>query len=307
MSGKRRLKCADKNQRDELDRLRAFIRRRAANLATIGIALAIVAASPSPAQQRTRVRHFTPNANFDSNGTFLPSKAGFDLADVSTLGELDRLPEGTMGLFWVGQCSGASTEFRSIVEPVIDHSKLFGFYIMDDPDPTGRWRPLCTGSDLRAESDWIHSRRPDAATFIALMNLGSSASPRFGSEYAPENSRIDLFGVGAYPCRTRWTKCDYEMIDRFVAATKVSGIPLGRVVPTYQTFGGGTWNSDGGGGYRLPDASELQTMLERWDSFVPSPVFDFAYSWGRQRDDASLAASEGLQSVIERHNRRSPP
>ena len=150
VSGKRRLKCADKNQRDELDRLRAFIRRRAANLATIGIALAIVAASPSPAQQRTRVRHFTPNANFYSNGTFLPSKAGFDLADVSTLGELDRLPEGTMGLFWVGQCSGASTEFRSIVEPVIDHSKLFGFYIMDDPDPTGRWRPLCTVSDLRA-------------------------------------------------------------------------------------------------------------------------------------------------------------
>ena len=257
------------------------------------------------AKELAQTWHFAANANFGSDGSFVPSKAGFNLGDVSSKRELDLLPEGTKGLVWVGQCDGVTARFESAVGAVIDHPRTFGFYLMDDPDPRGRWRPQCKASDLRAESDWIHSRRSDAITFVALMNVGTSAKPEFDSEYRPEISHIDLFGVSPYPCRTEWSWCDYEMIDRFVRASESAGIPADRVVPTFQTFGGGDWRTDSGGRYRLPSYSEMLSMLERWDKFVPTPVFDYAYSWGSQRSDESLAASLELQSAFIHRNRDS--
>jgi hypothetical protein len=263
---------------------------------------AVAATSAAHAAERAQVRHFAPNQNFDATGTFLPARAGFDLADVSSRRELDLLPDGIKGLVWVGQCEGVTPKFESVVGAVIDHPKTFGFYIVDDPDPTGRWRPECKASDLRAESDWIHARRPDLITFVALMNVGSSASPAFSAEYAPDSSHVDLFGIAPYPCRTGSAQCDYAMIDRYIAASRDAGFPLSRIVPTFQSFGGGEWKADSGGAYRLPRASEMQSMLERWERLVPAPAFDFAYSWGQQRSDQSLAASADLQSVFAGHN-----
>ena len=242
---------------------------------------------PNPAH----TRHFASNGNSGAIGKFLPAAAGFDLADVSSRQELASLPDGVMGLVWIGECSGVTPHFQDIVNAVVDHPKLFGFYLMDDPDPTGRWRPLCKASNLKVESDWIHKRRRDALTFISLMNLGSSAAPAFSAEYAPDNSHVDLFGVAPYPCRISGVVCDLDMIDRFVAAALRSGIPLSRLTPTYQAFGGGTWSSDDGGGYRMPTTAEMSSMLERWDQLVPNPVFDYAYSWGVQRSDTALGVS----------------
>jgi hypothetical protein len=271
-------------------------------------ALGISAAAWSSTPQQKRVRHFAPNANFDAKGDFLPGKAGFDIGDVSSRTELDFLPKGAKGLVWIGQCNGVDANFEKLVRAVIDHPKLFGFYLMDDPDPTGQWRLQCTALDLRAESDWIHRRRPEAVTFVALMNVGSSASPEFSAEYAPDNSHVDLFSIAPYPCRTGWAQCDYDMIDRYIAASRDAGFPLSRIVPTFQSFGGGEWRADSGGSYRLPTSSELRSMLERWGRLAPEPAFDFAYSWGQQRSDDSLAASADLQAVFARHNHeaRSP-
>ncbi|MBV9738376.1 MAG: hypothetical protein JOZ30_01945 [Hyphomicrobiales bacterium] len=265
----------------------------------IALGASVRAELPNPA----RTRHFASNGNSSAVGQFSPAAAGFDLADVSNRQELARLPDGVMGLMWIGECSGVTAHFQDLVNSVVDHPKLFGFYLMDDPDPTGRWRPLCKGSDLRAESDWIHERKPDALTFILLMNLGSSAAPAFSAEYAPDSSHVDLFGVSPYPCRIAWPTCDLNMIDRFVAAAQQSGIPLPRITPTYQAFGGGTWSSDGGDGYRMPTVAEMNSMLERWSELVPNPVFDYAYSWGVQRSDTALANSAQLQKVFLRHNR----
>ena len=283
-------------------------RRRLALLAFASLAaLAAPAASDTPAVDR--VRHYAPNGNFDANGVFLPAQAGFDIADVSTGAQLDRLPDGVKGLVWIDQCQGVNAKFEAAAGRVINDAKLFGFYLVDEPDPTGRWHPLCKAADLRAESDWIHQRRPGIITFIELMNLSSAATPSFSPTYAPENTHIDLFGLGAYPCRPDWPQCDYAMIDRVVAAVVKSGIPLDRVVPTFQAFGGGIWDADSGGGYRLPTSAELETILERWKKFVPAPVFDYAYSWGRQGSDDSLVGSAALQAVFARHNRdaKTPP
>src|SRR5947209_3060718 len=184
----------------------------------------------------TSPRHFAANSNFDANGGFVPLKAGFNLADASSRKQLDDLPPGVLGLVWIGRCNGSDQSFRAEIEKFADHPKLFGFYLMDDPDPTGRWRELCTGENLRAEADWIHSRAPRARTLIALMNMGDSQSPAFSPQYAPERSHVDLFSVAAYPCRMRTGSCDFDMIGRFVRAAEAAGFPITSIVPTYQTF-----------------------------------------------------------------------
>ena len=159
---------------------------------------------------------------------------------------------------------------------------------MDDPDPTGRWGPLCRPSDLMAEADWIHEHSPEAKTFIAMMNLGSSASPSFAGSYTPANSHLDLFGIAPYPCRLGSPSCDLGMIGKFVDAAIGSGIPRDRIVPIYQTFGYGTWRADNSTSYRLPTAPEMKEMLCVWHQAAPNPAFDYAYSWGSQRQDWHL-------------------
>jgi hypothetical protein len=247
--------------------------------------------------------HFASNGNFDGSARFAPARAGFNLADVSRPQQLDNLPPGTLGLVWIGRCDGADAAFKAQIESFAEHPKLFGFYLMDDPDPTGRWRERCQGANLRAESDWIHARVPKARTFIALMNMGNARAPAFPAEYAPERSHVDLFSVAPYPCRVSSPDCDYDMIGRFVRAAEAAGIPISQIVPTYQAFGGGRWRpSDGAGDYRLPNAAEMETMFQKWKSLVASPEMDFAYSWGRQRNDEALECAPDLQRAFLRHN-----
>jgi hypothetical protein len=246
--------------------------------------------------------HFASNGNFDPAGNYLPHAAGFNLADVNSPAQLDALPEGVKGLVWVGQCNGADAKFVETIRPFIGNEKLFGFYLMDDPDPTGQHFPLCKAENLKAESDWIHANVPGAKTFVLLMTMTSSRTPSFKDTYNPANSHVDLFGIDPYPCRTELNGCDYRQIDRYVAAAEAAGVPRDKMIPVYQTFGGGRWFTDGGGRYVLPSASQMQQMLARWDALVPAPVFDFAYSWGTQKGASTLAGSPELQAVFLRRN-----
>ena len=246
--------------------------------------------------------HYAPNGNFDSNGNYLPSVVGFNLADVGTVTQLDSLPDGVKGLVWVGQCNGADTTFVNSVRPYIGNAKLFGFYLMDDPDPTGKYRPLCTADNLKAESDWIHTNVPGAKTYILLMSMSSSKAPSFTSTYNPVNSHVDLFGIAPYPCRTELNDCDYDMIDRYVAAAESWGVRRDGMVPVYQAFGAGNWVDDGGGRYALPTVGQLRQILARWETLVPTPEFDVVYSWGPQNAHVALESSPDLQAVFRLHN-----
>jgi hypothetical protein len=255
---------------------------------------------PARAQPRTTL-HYAANGNFNSKGDYLPGAVGFNLADVSNVRQLNSLPEGVKGLVWLGQCKGVNTGFLADVRPYIGNAKLFGFYLMDDPDPTGLHRPLCTAENLKAESDWIHANVPGAKTFILLMPMSSSKRPSFPG-YNSDNSHVDLFGIDPYPCRTELKACDYDMIDRYVAAAEAAGIPRDAMVPIYQVFGGGKWVDDGGGRYRLPTASEMQQILARWETLLPTTAFDFTYSWGSQNGDVALESAPDLQAVFSRLN-----
>jgi hypothetical protein len=240
--------------------------------------------------------HYTANGNFDSSGAFVAGGDGFNLADVSSLSLVNSLPSGDKGLIWIGQCGGATTTFTSAISPFIGNPKVFGFYLMDEPNPAN-----CSAVNLRAESDWIHSHDPGAKTFIVLQNLGSETAPDFtvGGGYNPANTGLDLYGADPYPCRIDTSGCDYRRIGLAVNAAIASGVPLADIVPVYQAFGGGGYAT-----YVLPTAAQESQILSTWRGLLPSPAFDYAYSWGSQSNDTALAQSPQLQSVFASHNAR---
>ncbi len=280
-------------------------RRLARLLAGALLVVANAVYLPAHGEPKTDLHH-APNHNFDDRGNYVPGAAGFNLADVDDVTQLEALPHGVQGLVWVGECGGVDEKFLRIVEPFVGRPKAFGFYLMDDPDPNGRHGPLCSAEKLKAESDWIHVHAAQAKTFIVLMKLGSSKAPSFIDTYNPGNSHIDLYGIDPYPCRTEIDDCDYEMIDRYVTAADAWGIPRSALVPVYQAFGSGKWRDDGGGKYVLPSVGQMRKMLDRWDAFAPAPVFDYAYSWGSQKGDAALESAPDLQEVFARHNAARP-
>ncbi|PAQ01477.1 calcium-binding protein [Mesorhizobium mediterraneum] len=230
------------------------------------------------------------------------ASAGFNLVDVQYIDQVNELPDGTKAMVWLNEGEGVTQSFIDKVTPFLGNPKVFGFFLVDEPDPTGQYHTQVDAEDLKAESDWIHSRMPEAKTFITAMDMGSAENPDFSNTYNYDNTHIDLFGISAYPVRTGTDTVDYDMIDRTVAAAVESGIPTSQIVPIHQTFGGGNWTTNTGGKYVMPTADQLQTMMDHWDELVPSPEFDFAYAWGSQEGDVALESSPELQAVFREHN-----
>jgi hypothetical protein len=245
--------------------------------------------------------HYAPNGNFGPTNAYVPGRAGFNLADVNSIDQIDALPKGVQGLVWVGQCGGVDEPFLRTVQGYIGRPNLFGFYLMDDPNPHGLFGG-CAPERLKAEADWIHTHAMGTKTFIVLMNLGPSKAPSFANSYDPGNTHIDLFGFSPYPCRTELNGCDFDMIRSYVAAAQATGIPRDRMVPIYQTFGGGAWLDDRGGRFVMPTVEQEKEIIARWEALVPEPVFDFSYSWGSQRGDTALESASELQAVFAQHN-----
>jgi hypothetical protein len=261
----------------------------------------MLAGQVNPAAGLTTTLHYTSNDVF-TNGAFTPASIGFNLADVSTTSQLAELPPGVSALVYVGLCEGADANFVATVTPFINNTSVFGFYLMDEPDPTGLYKPICPPTNLKSESDWIHSNDPGTKTFIVLMNLSSSDTPYYGGSYNPSNTDIDLFGLDPYPCRTELNGCDNSYITKAASAAEAAGIPQADIVPVFQAFGDGSAIDDGGGHYALPTPNQEQAILSTWLSVVPDPVFDYAYSWGSQDGDVALDSSPELQVIFQAHN-----
>ena len=208
--------------------------------------------------------HYAAGGGIESNGQFSAGQYGFNLADVQSVEQLNALPPGVKGLVWLDQAKGVTQSFINEVQQYIGNPKLYGFYLADEPDPTGKWGPLVKAEDLKAESDWIHANAPGAKTFIVMMDMGSSTSPNFTNTYNPANTHIDYFGIDPYPVRSGSGQVDYSMIGKAVAAAVKAGIPVDQIVPVYQTFGGGGWTNDQGGKYVMPTAQQAQTMISEW-------------------------------------------
>ena len=122
------------------------------------------------------VLHYAPNGNFDDTGAFLPAIAGFNVADIADPSHLKTLPDGVHVLVWVGQCDGVTQKFLATVGPFLGDLRVFGYYLMDDPDPRSRFgiSSPCPPERLREESDWLHEHVPGTKTVIVLMNLSDA-------------------------------------------------------------------------------------------------------------------------------------
>jgi hypothetical protein len=256
---------------------------------------AVSTSTPSAAISVVTRWHYTANGNFGPSGRYLPGPLGFNLADVSSLTQLDGLPAGVLGLVWLGYCGGVDSTFHAKVAPFIGKPRTFGFYMMDEPDPS-----TCPEANLKAECDWIHTYMPGARTFALLENRGDSTSPTFANSYMPGSSGLDLVGLDPYPVRSNLTAPDYAEIARYVQAAEAVGWPQSALVPVFQAFGGGNWA--GGATWRLPTPAQEQQILALWAVVLPAPIFDYAYSWGQQHGDQSLSASRDLQSIFAAHN-----
>jgi hypothetical protein len=277
--------------------------RRVAILAAL--ALPFVSACGDPPSAGL---HLAANENFSPGGDFLPGELGFNMADVTVPSDLAHLPDGVRALVWVGRCDGVTPGFTDAVQPYLDSSKVFGYYLIDEPDPTGRWRPVCSPAKLAAESDYLHQHSVGRKTFMIMMNLGSPTSPTYtdrGASYTPANTHVDLVGLDPYPCRSELNGCDYAGIDRYLRAAEAGGWGVASIVPVFQAFGGGNWVDARGGRWQLPTAGQAATILSTWNRLVPKPVFDYAYSWGSQMNDTALsAAPASLRQVFAEHNRQ---
>jgi hypothetical protein len=251
--------------------------------------------------------HYTASGNFNGN-TYSPGAFGFNLVDVSSPGLLPYVPAGAKALVFIGQCDGVTPAFTAAVSPYSGQSNVWGFYLFDDAYATSPTCPLSSIGNLKAESDYIHANVPGAKVFIELANGGPSSAPSYMG-YNSTTTGADYLGIAAYPCRSELNGgaggCDYTYINKNVAAATAAGIPTSAIIPIYQTFGGGNWIDDMGGSYVLPTATQEQQILATWGSLVPSPVFDYAYHWGQQNNDISLATSSALQVIFFNHN--TPP
>jgi hypothetical protein len=266
--------------------------KMAAALASASLPMQCLAAEP------LTLLHYACGDGIVRNGGI----GGFNLADVNYATQLDALPPGDKGLVWLGLCDGVDRSFTDRLRPFAGNSKIYGFYLMDEPDPTGIYNARCPATHLKAESDYIHTHFPGAKTFVVLMSFGTAARPTYSSVYAPDKIDVDLYGLDPYPCRSEIEGCRYSDIQNAVAAALEARIPRAAIVPFYQAFGGGGWHDDDGGHNVMPTVQQERRILATWGSVTPRPAFDAVYAWGSQEGDAALEADLALQAVFAAHN-----
>ncbi|WP_216072665.1 hypothetical protein, partial [Acinetobacter baumannii] len=61
--------------------------------------------------------HYAAGGGIDSNGQYSAGTAGFNLADVQSVDQLNALPAGTKGLVWLDQGNGVTQSFIDAVTP----------------------------------------------------------------------------------------------------------------------------------------------------------------------------------------------
>jgi hypothetical protein len=183
--------------------------------------------------------------------------------------------------------NGADAAFQAAVKQYAGNPNLYGFYLEDEPDPTGKYHPMVTAANLKAESDWIRANVPGAKTFITLMNMGSDTAPTYANTYNPANTDIDLFGLDPCPVQPQFSGgMNLNIISAAVSAAEAAGVPQAQLVPVYQAMGSGTGEY---ANFTMPTAAQEQQILAAWGSVLPTPQFDYAYSWLSQGGDQSIS------------------
>jgi len=274
-------------------------------------ASAAAAGSPSasgPAGPATRTLHYASNTHDNRRGA---SKVGFNLFDMQPdKAAIDALGPGQLALVWLGNLDNTNCtpgfsydRFTAAVDKLAGDRKVFGYYISDEPHPS-----VCPGAveHIRQRADYIRAKDPAQKSFIVVLDAGKECKGNFGCEYAamrPEQTHVDLFGIDPFICSIS-KGCDFGRIDRTVGLAEEKGIPRAAMVPVIQVFGQ-TCNTQQSHWYKLPTADELTQALQHWDSAVPHPQFDFAYTWASEGPACpALDKAPELQTILHARNTR---
>lgn len=270
-----------------------------AALLLLGTALAGCGASsaathPSRAPSPSTVTASATTLHYIANEVDVPAamKLGFTLVDVSSKAEADALPDGVRGLMWVGEkCpTMADAAFKATIDRMAADGKVFGYYLSDEPQcDTGP-------AALASRADYVRQASSgNQVSFFLEDNMADN------QEYSAAATHADLIGLDPYPCSTAHPHCQFSQVADEVAAAKRAGWTQCQIVPVFQYFSDSYYN--------LPTAAQEQRLLDAWARQVPSPVFDYAYSWGTQDGllTQALSASPKLQAVAAQHNRATGP
>jgi hypothetical protein len=188
------------------------------------------------------------------------------------------------------------------VDVLAGDSKVYGWYLSDEP------RPLtCTNavSDIRTRADYLHAHSSFQKAFIVIKDGSGPCGSNLGCEYnalQPAKTHVDLVGLDPYPCHYNNggnpVPCNYSLITGRVNTALANGIPLGMIVPVFQTFGQ-EGKTTGSAYYRTPSSSELSSILSTWSTAVPKPPLDYAYTFGTQCSSTSCPAPQALENHLE--------
>ena len=273
------------------------------------------------------------HAAFNTQGDIADLIAlGFNLFDVtgsktnpeSTLDVINALPEGIQALVWLGNMGNApigqncpppgfsDAEFKAQVDILANNPKVFGYNLSDEPHPS-----VCpdAANEIKSRSDYIHLHAPGQKTYITILDGSNMCPEGEGCEYRafrPEITHLDLVGLDPYPCHFNSAgqpvACDINKISQRVQSAIENGIPVSAIIPVFHAFGQEDRQDGKTIYYRTPTTKEFQDMLDLWESLVPNPVFDFAYTWGIQCTESSCPASQSLknhpelQLLVKQHN-----
>ncbi|WP_329259213.1 hypothetical protein OG417_22180 [Actinoallomurus sp. NBC_01490] len=292
-----------------------------------GVASAHGAASHAAATAAVTHRpHFIQNTTVD-DAAHLQS-LGYTVLDVGP-GESADLPAGMQGMEWTGGAICDSdgimswADFRALVDSNRNSSKVFGYFIFDEPDTHG-----CTNiaSKLRDRADYIHcsgwrnsfwdsaKQHPKVDNAGNCLDASGNIIPRktsqkaylvdeYSHDYAAvakSITHVDLFGLDPYPCnKDGSTTCDMSQVDD-AAATAKQYYAESELAPVYQVFGGDGW--------KIPSATQLQNLLAEWDRVLPGAGADVVYSYrdnkngGPEDTYPGLSHATNLEPILSAHN-----
>lgn len=265
---------------------------------------------PAPGGQATL--HYISN----SGPNVRPVAAlGYNLFDLGpTKQVIDSLGAGQYALVWLGNLDNTNCtpgyswpEFTAAVRRLAGDPKVFGYYISDEPHPS-----VCPSAahDIRARADYIHAHDPSQKVFMVVMDAARLCGSAMGCEYRamrPSITHVDLFGIDPFPCHVG-APCLDSRITTEVQRAAAAGIPVSRMVPVFQAFGQDC-SKQKTKYYDEPSAADMTRLLAQWAALVPSPAFDFTYTWRSEGpacpglDAATGGAHPDLQSVLRAHNR----
>jgi hypothetical protein len=262
---------------------------------TLGSAVGADAAVIEPA---ATTLHYAANGSYAS----APEGVGFNIWDVGPYAEeVAELPAGKRALIWIGdgwdQCAPETVpdaDFYPLVDALASNPKVWGWFIWDEPDVNG-----CPGLvDIITERATYIKHKSGGRQRTFIVGDGGWGAAVDG-RLAPARTGVDLIGISTFTCYwASTTSCDLDLINQAVNGSVANGIPRSALVPVFQAFGRGAGSAPDQP--RMPTPSQMRQIMARWDSLLPSPVFDYTYSWAIQPEwmETALSTDPSLQAVF---------